>query len=130
MRLLMGAIFALSFSCGAANAGQGPCGLELGLWASSKSACQYADNRGEATERFGKNVFLELEARAYQASEARCSTRSAKLNKKSCKLNVTCISETGQKESSEVELYLRKPDQIMINLANLYEHCGASSPGR
>ncbi len=130
MRLLMGAIFALSFGCSPANAGQGPCGLELGLWASSKSACQYAGDRGEAAERFGKNVFLELEAKAYQASEARCSIRSAKLNKKSCKLNVTCISEKGQKESSEVEFYLRKPDQIMINLANLYEHCGAPGAGR
>lgn len=124
MWLLRRAVFALAFGCTAAHSGQGPCGLELGLWASSKSACQYANNRGEAAERFGRNVFLDLEAKAYRGSEARCSVRSAKLNNKSCKMNVTCTSENGKKENAEVEFYLRKPDQIMLNLTNLYEHCG------
>jgi hypothetical protein len=129
MRLLTGAVFALAF-CNAANSGQGPCGLEVGLWASSKAACQYANNRREAAERFGQNVFLQLEAKAYQASEARCSIRSARLNKKSCKLSVTCTSEKGKKEDSEVEFYIRKPDQVMVNLVNLYEHCRMTNSGQ
>ncbi len=128
MRLLISAILVLASGCSAANSGQGPCGLELGLWASSKSACQYAGNRGEAVERFGQNVFLELGAKAYQASEARCSVRSAKLNKKRCKMNVTCTSEKGRKESSEVEFYMRASNQILVNLVSLYEHCGSKSP--
>ena len=73
MRLLMSVILGFAMGCGAANARQGPFELELGLWASSKSACQYADNRGEATERFGADVFLEIERKVYPDSEACCS---------------------------------------------------------
>ena len=52
------------------------------------------------------------------------------MNNKSCKLNVTCVSDNGKKENAEVEFYLRNPDQIMINLTNLYEHCGTTGAGK
>ena len=129
-RVCPGAAAALVLWSSAAWAGEGPCGIELGVWASSKAACQYADKPDEARKRFGSAVLLVIDKKGYRA-ESYCRVRSSSAKGKSCKLQVSCDGEP--KYTGDAEFYMRAPDQIGSGgsgVASLYHHCGTASAGR
>jgi hypothetical protein len=78
IRSAIGAGFVVLLSSTGADAGTGFCGIEAGLWASSKAACRYANDSDEARRRFGPQAFLTFEKAGYAGAEGHCKLRSAK----------------------------------------------------
>jgi hypothetical protein len=103
MRRIMILLLAAAAPIGRASAGEGPCGLELGVWAFRPEACEFADPRvydaryGEFERKFGDSegvIFLTFKKGSIGLhQETVCGVRSAKLTGKECRIAVACKGE-------------------------------------
>ena len=123
IRSAIGAGFVVLLSSTGADAGTGFCGIEAGLWASSKTACRYASEPEEARRRFGPQVFLTIEKGGYASVDGYCKLRSAKRSGKACAVEVSCDSEG--RTPRKAEFYLRAPDRLSLGSASFYQPCSA-----
>lgn len=80
------------------TAGDGPCGLEVGLWASPASSCRLK-------ERSWEGAFLDVGRRVWHMYESECAIRSAELKGKNCQMRLACEVEgeaTVRRESFDI----------------------------
>jgi hypothetical protein len=134
-------------ACGGAAAGEGPCGLETGVWAFRRDACRYADPRvydaryAEFERKFGDAegiVFLWIEKgriTLHQESGA-CQVRSATLAGKECRITLACRGEPAFTEILAVSsaraftrpfpAWLKDPELRRRHPTISYAYCGRS----
>ena len=101
MILLLAAL--AGFDASPALAGEGPCGLDVGVWAFHRDACAYADPRvydakyAEFERKFGQSegvVFLWIQkGRIGVHQETVCPVRSATLAGNQCRVTLACKGE-------------------------------------
>ncbi len=125
-----GAGFALAgcllFPCSAA-ADVGACGLENGMWATPKEACQYAGRPDEAAKRFGEDALLEWRLGYYLFEGANCSVFSSKLVEKQCTLRVEC-SYQGLRTVAEWGIEVQTSQQFRFGTrpnSPIYYYCAS-----
>jgi hypothetical protein len=115
-----------------AAAGDGPCDLETGMWASPAEACQYALKPDEATKRFGERALIELHPGYYRYEGAQCTIFSNTLTSKRCTLAVEC-ADGRARYHGQWDITIESARQFRFGTRTdspIYHHCTGETPPR
>jgi hypothetical protein len=115
-----------------AAAGDGPCDLETGMWASPAEACQYALKPDEAAKRFGERALIELHPGYYRYEGAQCTIFSNTLTSKRCTLAVEC-ADGRTRSHGQWDITIESARQFRFGTRTdspIYHHCTGETPPR
>jgi hypothetical protein len=108
-----------------AAAEEGACGLEAGIWATPKEACQYARWSNVAAALFGNNALLEWQRGYYRYQGVTCTIFSDQPETDRCTIRIECpVGGVHSIGSTTIELHTRQEFRFGTGPdSHIYYHC-------